>query len=69
VKKKYYCPTVECPACGKESQTRIQDDSFDYAGTHCTGGLPGTHHYPLYYVTECCDEPLEIELIEDYGDY
>lgn len=25
-----------------------QDDSFDYAGTHCTGGLGGTHKLPIY---------------------
>lgn len=34
-----------------------RDASFDYAGTHCTGGEPGTHH---------CTE-TEIEDIEIHG--
>ena len=24
----------------------IENDSFDYSGTHCTGGRDGTHHLP-----------------------
>lgn len=26
----------------------IDNDSFDYAGTHCTGGMGGTHTLPDY---------------------
>tara|TARA_B100000085_G_scaffold277668_1_gene298375 strand:- start:1180 stop:1617 length:438 start_codon:yes stop_codon:yes gene_type:complete len=26
----------------------IENDSFDYAGTHCTWGQSGTHHLPDY---------------------
>lgn len=26
-----------------ETERRIEDNSFDYAGTHCTGGRSGTH--------------------------
>ena len=26
----------------------IENDSFDYAGTHCTGGKGGTEHLPDY---------------------
>ena len=31
-----------------EGQPELVDDSFDYAGTHCTGGMSGTHHIPKY---------------------
>jgi len=31
-----------------EAQWSIENDSFDYAGTHCTGGRSGTHHLPDY---------------------
>lgn len=30
----------------------IENDSFDYAGTHCTGGMSGTHHLPDYALCE-----------------
>ena len=30
----------------------IENDSFDYAGTHCTGGVGGTMYYPDYYIME-----------------
>lgn len=30
----------------------IENDSFDYAGTHCTGGRSGTHHLPDYALCE-----------------
>ena len=26
----------------------VENDSFDYAGTHCTWGQSGTHHLPDY---------------------
>ena len=29
-----------------------EDDSFDYAGTHCTGGVGGTMHYAPYAIIE-----------------
>tara|TARA_B100002019_G_scaffold279237_1_gene280899 strand:- start:49 stop:486 length:438 start_codon:yes stop_codon:yes gene_type:complete len=35
----------------------IENDSFDYAGTHCTGGMSGTHHLPDY--AECQDFSLD----------
>ncbi len=31
-----------------EGYPSIEDDSFDYAGTHCTGGKSGTYHLPKY---------------------
>lgn len=31
-----------------EAQWSIENDSFDYAGTHCTWGQSGTHHLPDY---------------------
>src|SRR6056300_12844 len=35
-----------------EAQWSIENDSFDYAGTHCTGGKSGTHHLPDYALIE-----------------
>ena len=31
-----------------EAQWSVENDSFDYAGTHCTWGQSGTHHLPDY---------------------
>ena len=39
----------------------VENDSFDYAGTHCTGGQSGTHELPDYCQAESC----EIQSIED----
>ena len=32
-----------CPACGESITPYKEDNSFDYAGTHCTHGQSGTH--------------------------
>ena len=29
-------------------EASVENDSFDYAGTHCTGGKSGTHELPDY---------------------
>lgn len=29
-------------------EASVDNDSFDYAGTHCTGGKSGTHELPDY---------------------
>ena len=42
-----------CPECNKEITPRYEDDSFDYAGTHCTGGLSGTFKSFHYECPEC----------------
>ena len=39
----------------------IDNDSFDYAGTHCTHGQSGTEHLPDYLRAESC----EIGSVED----
>ena len=41
--KGYYLFYVEGTA-----EWDIDNDSFDYAGTHCTHGQSGTHHLPDY---------------------
>lgn len=48
-----------CTDCGQPCET--VRESFDYAGTHCTGGKSGTH-YTGRIVSDCCgadvsDEP------------
>lgn len=40
--RKYYATLIG------DAQWSIENDSFDYAGTHCTGGRSGTHHLPDY---------------------
>jgi hypothetical protein len=43
-----------CYDCGDECQVIVIDDSFDYAGTHCTYGRPGVHRVPKYFGSDCC---------------
>ena len=47
-----------CPECNQECLVVPIDDSFDYSGTHCTGGQPGTHRVPIYYVSDCCEAEI-----------
>lgn len=44
-------PTWKCLECGEECGT--VEETFDYSGTHCTGGRAGTHHTGVY-VSDCC---------------
>ena len=48
-----------CPECGEECQVIAVDDSFDYSGTHCTGGSQGTHNVEIYHVSDCCEAEIE----------
>ncbi len=50
---------VYCTDCGEAC--KAVEETFDYPGTHCTGGKSGTHHTGVY-VSDCCgaevsDEP------------
>ena len=50
-----------CTECGDECP--VVEETFDYVGTHCTHGNPGTHHTGIW-VSNCCladvtDEPEE----------
>jgi len=66
---------LTCPGCGKAivSITDIEfvDNSFDYAGTHCTGGRSGTHDpgSTIECVACGCDEFTmdDFDVDEDYG--
>jgi predicted nucleic acid-binding Zn ribbon protein len=40
-----------CTECGEEC--KVVEETFDYAGTHCTHGQAGTHHTGIF-VSECC---------------
>ncbi len=49
-----------CPECGELCQIVPLRNEFDYAGTHCTGGLSGTH-YPDNWgepVSDCCEASI-----------
>ena len=43
-----------CSHCQKECTCVKYDDSFDYAGTHCTHGIGGTQH-EYHWASDCCD--------------
>ena len=50
-----------CPACGELCKIVPLLNEFDYAGTHCTHGLPGTY-YPYSWgdpVSDCCEAFIE----------
>lgn len=60
---------IRCPECGEECNVIPLDNAFGYAGTHCTGGLGGTH-YPDGYgtpVSECCEAEIEGFEFPEYG--
>ena len=43
----YWCTDCEQPCT-------LVEETFDYAGTHCTHGVSGTHHTG-HYVSACCN--------------
>jgi len=50
-----------CASCGKPCKVIPLRNEFNYAGTHCTHGLSGTH-YPDNWgdpVSDCCEAPIE----------
>ena len=47
--------SIYCDHCKRETEEVTVDASFDYAGTHCTGGLPGTE-LVFFKASECCEE-------------
>lgn len=52
-----------CPECGKPCKVIPLKNDFNYAGTHCTHGIAGTH-YPDSYgdpVSDCCESFIEPE--------
>lgn len=46
-----------CQSCFERCEIVEVDASIDYAGTHCTGGIGGTHHQ-TDEVSDCCGEPV-----------
>ena len=44
-------PDVICADCNEVC--KLVEETFDYAGTHCTYGKSGTHHTGVY-VSDCC---------------
>jgi hypothetical protein len=45
-----------CTDC--EETCEVVEETFDYAGTHCTFGRSGTYHTG-HYVSECCLAEVE----------
>lgn len=54
-----YAPRIRCSDCG--DPCKAVEETFDYSGTHCTNGVPGTHHTGIYK-SNCCDA----DLVEDF---
>jgi len=52
----YHTPEgYRCPECGELCKIIPLRSEYDYAGTHCTYGLPGTH-YPDDWGDPVCDQ-------------
>ncbi len=54
-------PGTRCPDCGEPCRVVPLRNEFDYAGTHCTYGRPGTH-YPAGWgspVSDCCEADID----------
>ncbi len=53
-----------CDSCGDECE--IIEETFDYAGTHCTNGRSGTHRTGRY-LSKCClaDYTLDEDRLPD----
>jgi len=51
-------PKFTCTDCGEPCE--LVEETFDYAGTHCTNGKSGTHHTGVY-VSKCCGADYEAE--------
>jgi hypothetical protein len=53
-------PNYKCSNCGELCKIIPLRNEFDFAGTHCTNGLDGTH-YPVNWgdpVSDCCEAPI-----------
>jgi hypothetical protein len=58
----YHTPSdTHCPECGEPCQIVPLRNEFDYGGTHCTYGLPGTHYSDNWGepVSDCCEALIE----------
>jgi hypothetical protein len=53
-------PDPVCSDCGEPCKVIGLDNSFDYAGTHCTHGKGGTHRPEGYGspVSDCCEAEI-----------
>lgn len=54
-------PKIVCTDCGDLCGSF--EETFDYPGTHCTHGNPGTHHTG-HYLSDCCHAE-----IQDYDEW
>jgi len=48
----------KCLSCGE--LCKLVEETFDYAGTHCTNGNSGTHKTG-HYLTDCCLADYEVK--------
>lgn len=57
--------TLYCQECGMEAEAF--EATWDYAGTHCTHGRPGTYRSGVY-LSKCCDGDLDTTPPKGMGD-
>jgi len=59
----------KCKSCGDECC--VIEETFDYAGSHCTHGASGTHRTGIY-VSDCClsdyDEAQAVDMTFGEGE-
>lgn len=55
-----------CLECGEQCQ--VEEETFDYAGTHCTGGRSGTFHTGVF-LSRCCSAPVEVDYPQDSEEF
>jgi len=64
MKNEFYIEEYEreykCSYCGK--RCKIIEETFDYAGTHCTHGNGGVHYTGVYKSACCYEDYEEIEI-------
>ena len=67
---KYNTPEgTRCPSCRELCEIIPLKNDFNFAGTHCTHGIAGTH-YPNNWgdpVSDCCLASIETEENWDYA--
>ena len=49
-------PDFKCDECGDLCD--LEEETFDYGGTHCTNGNGGTHRTGIYS-SKCCESSYE----------
>ena len=52
---------MHCSKCNKEQPIYIEDNTFSYSGTHCTGGRDGVWKDEPKAVCDICGTEIEYD--------